>query len=171
MAEPTKQEIAPMFEAYGAACYEAQHLERSLRLLLFLVQKHTKNNVSRNLVSCTLESEETLRTLGELFKAAQEKEYFTDAERKKINKTIKERNFIVHSYWDKRIQLALKPEGRIWIVSNLNELRELFRSATAIINSLIDKYLTEYGVSVKYFAEKTTEIWESESKPPSSLLH
>lgn len=170
MAEPTKQEIAPMFEAYGAACYEAQHLESSLRLLLCLVQEHTKV-AARHAASSLIESEKMQRTLGDLFKAAQDKEYFTEVERSKINKAIKERNFVVHSYWDKRIQYSIKPEGRSWVVLDLNEHRELFRSATAIINSLIDRYLNEYGVSVEHFAEKTSEIWESETKPPSSLLH
>lgn len=116
-------------------------------------------------------TDEAQRTLGDLFKATQKKEYFTEAERKKINKAIKERNFLIHSYWNKRIEYAVKPEGREWLIHNLDELRDLIRSSTAIVNSLIDHYLEQYGVNVQYFADKTTEVWKSDSEPPTELLH
>ncbi len=171
MAQPTTLEIAPMFEAYGAACFEAQHLEGSLRILLLLAEEYLKAHPPKRVAPSSIETEGAQRTLGNLFKAAREKEYFTEAEKKIINKAIKERNFVIHSYWDKRAALSVRPEGRRWVIENLNELRELFRSATAILNSLINKYLAERNVSVEYYAEKATEVWESDTVPPSTLLH
>ena len=170
MPEPKKEEIAPLFEAYGAACYEAQHLEGALKLLLIIIaEKQQARSASKS--DSVIGSAETNKTLGDLFKDARNKEYFTSAEQKTINRAIKERNFLIHSYWNKRIQYSLTPKGRSWLVQNMTELRDLMRTATTIVNSLIDKYLEQYGVSVEYFASKTEEVWESDLEPPPGLLH
>jgi len=171
MASPTKREIAPMFEAYGAACFEAQHLERSLRLLMAMIEARGQKRDVKNEPSPTALMRERNVTLVDLFKVAQGKEYFTDAEKKAINNAIKERNFVVHSYWDKKIALGVTPAGRQWIIANLNQLRALFRNASLLISSLLDKHLAEYGLDVQYFSDKTDELWKSGMTPPASLLH
>src|SRR5690606_12000338 len=126
-------EIAPLFEAYGAACYEAQHLEGALKLLLGIIAE--KQQAYTTKAGPSFDVVELKSPLGDLFKDAKKKEYFTPAEEKTLNKAIKERNFLIHLYWKKRIEYSFTPKGRVWLVQNMTELGELMRTSTAIVNS------------------------------------
>ena len=64
------------------------------------------------------------------------------------------------------MQQLTTPEGREWVVSNLDELREVIRSGGAIVNSLIDRYLEQYGISVDFFTELAAQTWQADSEPP-----
>ena len=71
MSDFPEQEMKPLFEAYGAACFEGQHLERTLQLLLLLIQEQDKREGKQTIEGdFRIDSEEANRTLGELFAQA-----------------------------------------------------------------------------------------------------
>ncbi len=156
-----------MMLAYGNACYAAQALEVSLTGLLNTLEMY---NIVKGVKNKSIDSENTSRVLGNLFKEAQKKEYFTNAEKNKINRAIKERNHLIHGYWKEKITYAYKKKGREWIIKNIEEIHELIAQANDIVASLEKKYLDELGVT-DYVEAVTENIWESDYEPPNDLLH
>lgn len=99
-------------------------------------------------------------------------EYFTPAEVKLLNDAIRERNFVVHGYFDKQHAFLLTTaEGRRWLVDNLHEIRDLLHSANRIVVSLCDRYWAEYGLDMETLKAYANELWETGSTPPVKLLH
>ena len=168
MGEPVKTNMSPLFEAYGAACYWAQHLERSFRLLLLMFKE--KKGRADLVVSTPLDTEEGLRALGNLFKDAQGKGYCTEADHKQFIKAIHDRNTLVHAYWDKKFLSITTPEGRQQIIGDLAETRMTIRYAAKMADSLVDKKIEEYGISLNSLASRAAHEWEGDQDKMNRLL-
>ncbi len=170
MTGPTKEDLDPVLRAFGSACFQAQNLEGAFRMLLVLkaAQKNQKYDIEtiRDVESATAAS-----TLRSLFQAAKQAEYFTPAEERMLNKAIKERNFVIHGYFDKYATLLAKVEGRQWLVKNLHEIRDLLHSANYVVVSLCDRYLTEQGMGMEALKSYADTLWESGTMPPEELFH
>ena len=171
MSELRSEDTMPVFAAYGAACFWSQHLERTIKLFLLISKHQETNKQTDNIVLAPLDSKDALKTLGDLFREARDKEYFTEAERKKINNSIRDRNILIHSYWDKHLEIMNKPEGRHQVCRHLDEIQEMLKSSTEIINSLIDKKLEEYGLSLEEISSIASQEWESGLSVTEKLLH
>jgi hypothetical protein len=170
MPQPTSEDLNPVFRAYGEACFMAQTLEGALRMLLVHATGFEKGRMSMDIVRF-VESETARDTLRRLFDKAKEKEYFTSAEHKKINRAIELRNFLVHGYWDKHALLLSKRDGRQWITEDLEDARDSLHEANGIVTSLCDKYLAEHGLSMESVKRMANSTWEGASEPPNELLH
>jgi hypothetical protein len=168
VGEPVKTNMAPLFEAYGAACYWAQILERSFKLLLLMLLD--KKRQGHLVVSTPLDTEEGLRTLGNLLKDAQEKKYITEAEHQEINKAISDRNNLVHAYWDRKSLSIPTTEGRQQIIDELAQIRKSIRYAAKITNFLVDKKQQENGISLKSLGSAAMQEWESDQETMNRLL-
>lgn len=169
MSEPTIDDLDVVFRAYGAACFAAQHLESALRVLLVLSTAAKQQQMNMHILRL-VESETAMDTLRQLFNAAREREYFTGAEVKSIDRAIKRRNFIIHSYWHKHTMLLSTAKGRAWLCDDLQHARAVMRDANGIVNSLCDRYWEQYGMSTKALNELIGALWEGENDPPDDLL-
>ena len=165
-------DIAPLFEAFGAAVFEAQLLEHGLKLLLKGIDlEREKEGRPPRMVN--LDSPDASKTVGQLFREVMSAEYLTDAEHKIISRGIKERNFLVHSYWGHKPTLAmLTVEGRKWLVNDLQRIREACRKAGRLVSTLIDGYLGRmYESSMDELSAPLWEQFESSQDPPIESFH
>ena len=166
--ESGKTNMTPLFEAYGAACFWAQHLERSFKILL-LMARSTEHQTAL-FVSTPLDTEEGLLALGKFFKGAQEKALLTEIEHKVINKAISDRKTLIHAYWDKKSLMMLTPQNRQQIIDDLAQIRKSIRYAVKITNSLIDKKLKKHRNSLKGLDSAIWQEWENDQEKMGKLL-
>lgn len=170
MAEIQQSDITPVYEALGAAVFEAQHLERALSLLLALMDEKSAQVKPRD--SAPLDSPDAPKTIGVLFREVRMRKYLTEAERKAIKDGVRERNGLIHAYWGEKRTLALMtPAGRVWLVNDLDRIRDVCRKAGRIVDSIIGRYLKDYGSSLDHLSRPLLESWESGSEPPPDVLH
>jgi hypothetical protein len=170
MSEIAYTDTAPVYLALGAAVFEAQHLEEGLSLLLKVMDGQS-GRVSEP-VAAPLDTPDAPQTIGQLFREVRMRKYLTDAERTAIQAGVKERNLLIHAYWDHKRSLALtKPAGRAWIFSGLDRIREVIRRAGRIVDSIIDRYLKESGTSLHELSRPLWEGWEPGIEPPPDVLH
>lgn len=170
MSEFIYSDIAPAYEALGAATFEAQHLENGLYLLLRLIDEIQSQGKPANPPS--LDSPDAPQTIGQLFREVRMRKYLTNAEKSAIQDGVRERNALIHAYWGEKRTLALMtPAGRSWIVKDLNRIREVCRKAGRIVDSIIDRYLKEYGASLQSLSNPLWESWQSGEEPPPDVLH
>jgi len=114
-------------------------------------------------VRLEVDSPQVHKKLGQLFDEVQLFEYLTDAERKIIQKGLKTRNFLVHSYWHgDRIIETRTPAGRRAIVQVLNRLREECRKAGRLVDSFIDQHLAKAGTSLDKESSPLWDQWQSD---------
>jgi len=165
------QETEPLFWAYGHAVYAAQLLEHGIRLLLSVIDnERMKSGLPE--IKLDIDNKKAHKTLGTLFNDALKLEYITEQEKKIIWLAIKDRNVLVHTYWDdKHITATLKPKGREWLINDLLQRKEHCNKADSIITSLINQYLTKYGTSIDALSAPVVEQWQNDVEPPNDILH
>jgi hypothetical protein len=170
MTEFQQSDITPVFEALGAAVFEAQHLERGLFLLITLMDEKSGQGKSRD--PAPLDRPEAPKTIGLLFREVRMRKYLIDAEKKAISDGVRERNGLIHSYWNgKRTPALMTPAGRAWLVNDLDRIRGVCYKAGRIVDSIVDRYLKDYGASLDGLSSQLLEIWEPGSTPPPEVLH
>lgn len=144
------EQIKPAFEIYGSACFDAQHLERGVKLLIALSRFNKKIPMDEKINSYTL---------GDLFKEVKSDEYFTSAETSLIHKAIRDRNFLIHKCWDTYLHNSQAEEGGNKIVQDLHDRKNKIRKASAIIDDFIDKYLEKHNTSLNQIVEYMEALW------------
>lgn len=163
-------DIAPVYEALGAAIFEAQHLENGLYLLLRLMDEKASQGKPADPV--LIDSPDAPQTIGQLFREVRMRKYLTNAEKTAIHDGVRERNALIHAYWGKKRTPALMtPTGRSWIVKDLDRIREVCRKAGRIVDSIIDRFLKDSGASLHDLSSPLWESWESGEEPPPDVLH
>lgn len=164
------KDLIPVLSEFGAAVHSAQILEYGLGLLQSLIAVNQNIEFSTGPKKAFRMGNEG-KTLGEIFKAVKEKEFFTSAEEKEIWGAINLRNDLVHSFLVERGLQAASPKGRIEIVAEVAEVHAKIRKATEIVDFLIDKYLAEYNTSIEDAKAAADELWESGSFQDYEKLH
>jgi len=158
----------PVYTALGNAVFEAQHLESGLSLLLKVMDV----NGSQERAATPLDTPDAPQTIGQLFREVRMRKYLTDAERTAIQAGVKERNLLVHAYWNaKRTQALVTPAGRAWLFSDLDRIREIIKRAGRIVDSIIDRYLKENETNLHELSRPLWEAWEPGIEPPPDILH
>lgn len=152
------ESVIPVFAEFGAAVHTAQRLEFGLTLLLAFAVKFDEAKIGKAAVD-RLSSNDAEKTLGELWHAVKKSEYVTRAEQKTIRKAIKERNVLVHSYLVDRGEQIFTPEGRTEMLADIKRVQELFRKADAIVESLVDRYLSEHNVDLDEITKQLDSLW------------
>ena len=160
MTDTQYAELAPLMEAYGAACYAAQSLEASLRLLLILNKSASENQLLSSDAAEHIESETASVSLMQLFRKAKKKEYFSNHDYRIVKSAVISRNLLIHKYWGRNVSKTLTPEGRDTIRREIDKLKVQIISADQIILTLIDRYLTEHGISTDALAQKAAELYD-----------
>lgn len=170
MTEIEYADTAPVYLALGHAVFKAQHLEHGLSLLLKVMD--VKSSQGRApAVAAPLDTPDAPQTIGQLFREVRLRKYLTVAERTAIQAGVKERNHLIHAYWNHSRTLALmKPAGRAWIFSDLDRIREVIGRAGRIVDSIIDRYLKESGTSLDELSP-LQGVWEPGFEPPPDVLH
>jgi hypothetical protein len=163
-------DTSPVFEALGAAVFEAQHLERALYLLLQLLDDKPSNE--KQISSISIDKPSAPQTIGQLFREVRMRKYLTPADKTLIQEGVRERNALVHAYWgDKRTMALLTPAGRMWLCNDLGRIREVCRKAGRVVDSIIDGFLKDYGSTLNGLSNPLWEDWESGEEPPPDVLH
>lgn len=167
--------IAPVFEAFGAAVFEAQLLEHGLGLLLKVID-HERQKEGLPPGKVDFDRPGAPKTIGKLFQEVRAVEYLTDAERKSIEKGVKMRNFLIHAYWasdGSRVKAMLTARGREWLVEDLDRIRETCRKADRLVSKFVDQYLAKYGTSIGALSEPLWQQFETDvnEEPPDDVLH
>jgi hypothetical protein len=168
--EPTSQELAPIFHAYGHAVFNCHLLEDGLGLLLSVIDDERRR---QNLPPRPKASDPRLpNTIGALFADLKVVEYLTEAEQRKIQKAATVRRLLIHAYWDKRtMQAILTPRGRAWLVDDLDKKRIQLREADKLVSKFINSYLAKYNVSVESLSAHKLDEYVNDKGPPEDVLH
>ena len=160
MSQSAYGELAPVMEAYGAACYAAQSLESSLRLLLVFTRlARTGGQISAAAFE-DVESETSWISLMQLFKKAKKKAYFSNHDYRTVKSAIVARNTLIHKYWRRNVTKTLSPEGRALAVDDIDQLKRQIIAADQLILALVDRYLKEYGISTEALQKKAEELYD-----------
>ena len=159
------ESVVPVFAEFGGAVHTAQRLEFGLTLLLAFAVKFDEATIGRSTVD-RLSTKDAEKTLGELWHAVKKSEYVTRAEQKQIRKAIKERNILVHTYLVDKGELLLTPEGRSEMLADIRRIQDLFRKADEIVESLVDRYLSEHEVDLDEVTRQLDTLWIDDGGSP-----
>jgi hypothetical protein len=156
------KDMAPIWEAYGKACFQCQNLESSFRFLLILNASKDTGEVISNIAVESVETETSQYTLNKIFRLAQEKEYFKRNEITMLIKANKTRNNVIHNYWNDRsnIEKMMTPEGRLALKLDLEKLSSELWRANQIVVRLIDRYLIALGLTTEILKSFTSNMYE-----------
>ncbi|MEK6245217.1 MAG: hypothetical protein AABM33_12060 [Pseudomonadota bacterium] len=170
MPDPTAEEMAPIFRAYGHAVYTCHLLEDALGLLLSVIdEERRRQNLPPRPSPIDPRSQ---KTIGVLFAEVRAIEYLTAPEIKQIQDAARVRNLLIHSYWDERkLQAMLTPTGRAWIVEDLEKKRIQLRDADRLVTKFVNSYLARYGVSVESLSAHVFDEYVPDDGPPDAVLH
>ena len=170
MTEKNLDEAELLFWAFGHAVYAAQTLERGIKLLLRVIDSEREKSGLPKFFA-DIDDPKIKKSLGSIFSDALKVEYITEKEKKMIWEAVRTRNILAHSYWgEKQILASLKPKGREWLVGDLFECKAKCQKADKIIESLINQYLAQYGVTVESLSTPIfEEHWENR-EPPENVL-
>lgn len=172
MTEPTRAELEPVFGMFGVAVHQAQQLEHGLQLLLQLIDMQRQQAGKPPRQRPDLDAPDAPRTAGRLLEELDAATHLTDAERKAIRAGIRQRNFLVHSYWHgDRIEAMLTVKGRRWLVDDLDGVREVCRKASRIVDGLINDCLRDYGVTIDQLSEPRFREYQGDQDVPPEVLH
>ena len=152
------ESVMPVFAEFGGAVHTAQRLEFGLTLLLAFAVKFDEATIGKSTVD-RLSTKDAEKTLGELWHAVKKSEYVTRAEQKQIRKAIKERNVLVHTYLVDKGELLLTPEGRSEMLVDIRRIQNLLRKADEIVESLVDRYLSEHEVDLDEVTRQLDTLW------------
>ena len=152
------ESVVPVFAEFGGAVHTAQRLEFGLTLLLAFAVKFDEATIGKSTVD-RLSTKDAEKTLGELWHAVKKSEYVTRAEQKQIRKAIKERNVLVHTYLVDKGELLLTPEGRSEMLVDIRRIQNLLRKADEIVESLVDRYLSEHEVDLDEVTRQLDTLW------------
>lgn len=170
MPEPTVQELAPIFYEYGLAVFNCHLLEECIDLLLRVIDEE-RHRQGLSLRPIPIDSRST-KTIGVLFTEVLAVEYFTDTERRLIQKAIQTRNLLVHAYWDKRVmQATLTPAGRAWLVDDLDKKKVQLRDADRLVTKFVNDYFAKYGETVESLSANSFNEYVNDEGPPDEVLH
>lgn len=166
MAEPRREELAPMFAEFGVTVYQAQLLEEALRLLLLIGREYAKTQIPNEAIRYPV-SPDVKKTLGKLFDEVTKIELIAVKDQKLVWAAIRVRNLLVHGYWDKdRTLRTLTPEGRRAVVEELKKIWRVLRDATAIVHKLNDGYLAANGANIQRFMDQASGLYVSNDELP-----
>ena len=168
MSKFARSNIAPVYEVFGQAVFQAQLLEEALELLIRMLDA----NGSKGSAKFAIDVPDAPKTIGVLFREVRLRKYLTKMQRGIIQTGVRERNFLIHAYWQNQRSLALRTTaGRRWLVKDLRRIDKACREASRIVDSIADEYLRGHGTSYEQLAEPLWQIWESSSEPPLEVLH
>jgi len=158
----------PLYLQYGKACFVAQNLETTLRMLLVLHRsKKMGQSVSAPIISA-INSETRKEAVFALFDRSRSIEYFTPKEERMLKAAIQVRNQLIHEFWPSNILKTCTPEGRAEVIDALGNMANQIREADDVVVSLVDRYLIEHGLSteiLKQFSEVLHEAGDAPEKP------
>lgn len=140
-------DLTPVYAEFGAALHDAQVLEFGLILLMALATRYDQVHFPEGPRE-SLSPARVGKTLGQLFFAVREKEYFTKAEKKMIFKAIRKRNDLIHGYMVDKVHELLTPDGRQFLLEDIRRTRKTLQDADRVSASMIDRYLQDYGTSL-----------------------
>ncbi len=163
MAADFTTDTDPVLLAYGQACFAAQALESSIRLLLVVNSSaKTKLAVSPTVLS-EIEAETMRDAIYTLFSRALAVEYFTAAEEKQIKAAMRTRNYLIHEFWARHVARMATPDGRRFLIGKLHEIQLELVAAERILASLIDRYLGEHGLDLQQLQELALSQYQAGS--------
>mgnify|MGYP000619210644 CR=1 FL=1 len=150
------EDLAPLFEAYGAACFQAQHLEHGLLLLLKILQRPALGKKP---------------TLGKLIKHAKDLKLFTSEDSRSLRSALELRNNLVHGYWHQDKVLNMRDaHTRSSIKRELEAYQADLRVASALIDGVIDSLLIHWGESLVGFGDAAIKDWQTDIAYAEKLL-
>lgn len=164
MGAPKKEELTPIMAAFGRAVFEGQNLEHGLNLLLKVIdEERVKEGLKP--INADIDDPQSPVMIGGLFGRVKNVESLTKSEIEVIKSGMKCRNYLVHVYWKEEHNVAamLSPEGRQWLINDLDEKRKICRQADRLVSKFIDQYLSKYGTSVSMLAEKLPYVNDEET--------
>jgi hypothetical protein len=160
-----------LFMAYGGACHAAQLLEHSFRLLLISQRTAEGQSLSKSEVVHSIETETMCKNLMSLFHILVKREYLTDKEHKIIVNAIRQRNYLIHECFKPNRHNLLTVNGRRKILQEIREIREKLNFAREIIESLAEKYLVEFGLTMEIIIQKAEILYEDDDQDYGFLVH
>ncbi len=139
-----------MYAQYGLAAYCAQCFEKHLINFLLLHAQATNTAVTLKELD---DLEEVLhkKTLGKLLKEIGAVMSHNSSSEQLVNTALKRRNFLTHRYFWERAYEFMSSEGRVQMIAELEELRDLFERAEFFALALCQAAAKAAGIPWEFF--------------------
>mgnify|MGYP006929324600 CR=1 FL=1 len=166
MTDSFDADLEPVLLAYGKACFAAQSLESSIRLLLVVQSSARAGMAVSPRVLSEIESETMRDAVYSLFERAKAVEYFTAAEEKQIKQAMRTRNYLIHELWARYAARMTTPDGRAFLVGQMEKIQRELGAAERILASLVDRHLEEHGLTLEKIQELALRQYQSGVEVP-----
>jgi hypothetical protein len=142
-----RSQVGPIAEQVGAVVQTSQQMEMGICLSITLL----KQLDSEVFTDSEFETEMNLfgkKTLGALIKEFKKHIDFDKQAEEALKLALKERNYIIHSFYNDQIESFLTPEGRKNALERVREARHRIHPGYTILDSAVNSLLALSGLSL-----------------------
>ena len=72
---------------------------------------------------------------------------------------------LVHTYLVDNSEKLLTPKGRNEMLADIERFQKLLRKADEIVESLVDRYLSEHAVDLEEITRQLDSLWIDDGEP------
>lgn len=146
MNVPMIEQSKELFSYFGLAVYYSQALEQQLVNLIMLMKLSQGQQFSEADLSA-LYQRKLSNSLGQLVVEIKHKFSFSEEEAVQLTLLWKQRNYIVHDYFKKRIHDTFTADGRKEIIAEL----QLFSDQARKLESRLQHYARDLANQINYY--------------------
>jgi hypothetical protein len=126
-----------------------------LSSLLFSIFSNLKNPVDK--IDEIFENHQTL-TCGRLIKAVENIITLNQETNDLISDALKKRNYLIHSFFYDKAYDFLNDAGRVGMIDELDNMRDIFAKAEACIHGYLEPLLIKYGITQEVLESAQMEL-------------
>jgi hypothetical protein len=139
-------QVKHIYACAGLALYSAQCFEVEAHLVLILAKKASGDLVE---LSAHQEFEDRLSkmTQGQLVKALRNVVEFNDCSKELLDRALRDRNALAHSFFERHSIDFLSNTGRVTMLNELLECVRLFRTAESLLMTITNGLIKLFGTT------------------------
>ena len=163
--DPENDQTREVYAHAGLALYMAQVLEHGLANVILLARAGSPEFRSSQDYNDALD-ELLSKTMGEQLRRALELVDFTDEQMSALRDALKKRNFLVHDFFQERIDEFGSVAGKNRMIVELDEIRDALKNIDAEVQEITVGFWAKHGVTREMLqAEVDKMIAESRDRP------
>jgi hypothetical protein len=152
MEKELQKQLKPIYEQIGGVVQSSQQMEFAIGYALTLLKQLNSTQFSDEEFegSMDLFSDKTLgRLIGEF------KKYIELDERaiKVLKVALKERNYIIHRFFNENIEEFVSVKGRQWALGRIREARKNIHPGFMVLDTVVQALLKVSGISAEQIME------------------
>jgi len=151
------EHVKEVYAHYGLALYQVQCVERALCILLASEKAPNVKSITKydydNILNTLFKN-----TLGGLIRKMQKDIKITDDFEKNIEKALEKRNWLTHNYFWERAGHFMTPEGRNFMLKELQEISSFFECLDNYLVKIIDEWAKKNSLTTEFLEKQMTKL-------------